>query len=32
MDAVYIAWGKPSQVLQGESSQGSTITWLYTGT
>lgn len=32
MDAVYIAWGKPSQILAGESSQGSTLTWLYYGT
>ncbi len=32
MDAVYIAWGKPSQILTGESSTGSTITWLYQGT
>lgn len=28
-DAVYIAWGKPSQVLTSESSDGSYITWLY---
>jgi hypothetical protein len=32
MDAVYIAWGRPSQILQGESSQGSIVTWLYHGT
>ena len=32
MDAVYIAWGKPSQVAQGESSQGPLTTWLYYGT
>jgi len=32
MDAVYIAWGKPSDVIQGESSQGRLITWLYYGT
>ena len=32
MDAVYIAWGKPSQVVQGESSQGPLTTWLYFGT
>jgi len=31
-DAVYIAWGKPAQILEGESSQGSTVTWLYHGT
>ncbi len=29
MDAVYIAWGKPSQVLTNESAQGTFITWLY---
>jgi hypothetical protein len=29
MDAVYIAWGKPSQILAGESAQGAAITWLY---
>src|SRR5947208_7445682 len=32
MDAVYVAWGKPSQVVQGESSQGPITTWLYYGT
>ena len=32
VDAVYIAWGKPSQVLIGESPQGSLTTWLYHGT
>ena len=32
MDAVYIAWGKPSQVLVAESSKGSTVTWLYQAT
>lgn len=32
MDAVFIAWGKPSQALTGESSHGSTVTWLYHGT
>jgi hypothetical protein len=31
MDAVYIVWGKPSQVLAGASSQGTTVTWLYHG-
>ncbi len=31
MDAVYIAWGKPSQISGGESSQGNVTTWLYTG-
>src|SRR5882672_11296954 len=32
MDSVYIAWGKPSQVLEGESSEGRQTTWLYHGT
>ena len=32
LDAVYIAWGKPSQILTGESARGSTVTWLYHGT
>ena len=33
MDAVYIAWGKPSQVATGQSSNGKTMTtWIYTGT
>lgn len=32
MDAVYIAWGKPSQIVPGEPSQGVTVTWLYRGT
>ncbi len=31
-DAVYIAWGKPSQIVRGESSAGAIVTWLYTGT
>lgn len=31
MDAVYVAWGKPSQILRGESAAGSTVTWLYHG-
>jgi len=30
MDAVYIAWGKPSQIGRGDPSQG--VTWLYHGT
>ena len=30
-DAVYIAWGKPSQILGGESAKGATTTWLYQG-
>ena len=33
MDAVYIAWGKPSQIVNGQSSSGAmTTTWIYTGT
>ena len=32
MDAVYIAWGKPSEIAAGESAQGSITTWLYYGT
>jgi hypothetical protein len=31
-DAVFIAWGKPSQVLTGETEGGPTTTWLYYGT
>jgi len=30
-DAVYIAWGRPGQILGGESSAGATTTWLYHG-
>jgi hypothetical protein len=30
-EAVYIAWGKPSQVLAGESSRSPAVTWLYYG-
>jgi hypothetical protein len=30
-DAVYIAWGKPSQVLQQEDQRGAITTWLYHG-
>lgn len=30
-DAVYIAWGKPAQVLHRETGQGATTTWLYHG-
>ncbi len=30
-DAVYIAWGKPSQTLTAESSSGTILTWLYIG-
>ena len=33
MDAVYIAWGKPAQVLTGQPTNGvSTVTWIYHGT
>lgn len=33
MDAVYIAWGKPSQVATGQASNGKSMTtWIYTGT
>jgi hypothetical protein len=32
MDAVYIAWGKPDQVLNAETSAGPQIRWLYAGT
>jgi len=31
MDAVYIAWGKPAEVLHSESSAGTLVTWLYRG-
>lgn len=30
-DAVYIAWGKPAQVLQQEDEQGPLTIWLYYG-
>lgn len=30
-DAVYIAWGKPSQVLQQEDQRGLVMFWLYHG-
>jgi hypothetical protein len=30
-DAVYIAWGKPDQVIHSESDQGQTEIWLYHG-
>ncbi len=30
-DAVYIAWGKPSQVLQQEDERGAVTIWLYYG-
>lgn len=29
MDAVYIAWGKPSQVVSSGSDAGTFVTWLY---
>ncbi len=31
-DAVYIAWGKPAQILQGGDASGEHTTWLYHGT
>ncbi len=31
-DAVYIAWGRPSQTIVSESATGRTTTWLYLGT
>ncbi|MDB6015864.1 MAG: hypothetical protein JWR19_353 [Pedosphaera sp.] len=31
MDAVYIAWGAPSQILQSGSAAGEATTWLYEG-
>lgn len=30
-DAVFIAWGKPDQILQSETKDGITTTWLYHG-
>lgn len=30
-DAVFIAWGKPDQVIQSESDQGRTEIWVYHG-
>jgi hypothetical protein len=32
MDAVHIAWGKPTQIITGETPQGATVTWLYQDT
>lgn len=32
MDAVYIAWGQPSQIATSESDSGSVTTWIYSGT
>jgi len=31
MDGVYIAWGKPAEVLQSETEGGADIVWLYYG-
>lgn len=31
-DAVYIAWGRPAQVLRSGDASGETMTWLYEGT
>jgi hypothetical protein len=31
MEAVYIAWGKPSQTLLNEDQNGSSTVWLYEG-
>ena len=31
MDAVYLAWGKPSQVVAGGNQAGETTTWIYEG-
>lgn len=31
-DAVYVAWGRPNQILTSQSSGGATTTWLYLGT
>ncbi|HWF19708.1 MAG TPA: hypothetical protein VG754_10590 [Verrucomicrobiae bacterium] len=31
MDAVYIAWGNPDQVVTGGNQAGEAITWLYHG-
>jgi deoxyinosine 3'endonuclease (endonuclease V) len=31
-DAVYIAWGKPAEVLRAGDAAGETVTWLYHGT
>ena len=30
-DGVYIAWGKPAQILQLEDANGLSVTWIYTG-
>jgi len=31
-DAVYIAWGEPTEILHAESEKGASTTWLYEGT
>lgn len=31
MDAVYIAWGAPAQILAGETERGALTTWIYLG-
>jgi len=31
MDAVYISWGAPAQILQSENPTGASTTWLYNG-
>src|SRR5689334_18970243 len=31
MDAVYISWGPPAQILQSENPAGASTTWLYNG-
>jgi hypothetical protein len=31
MDAVYIAWGEPAEILHSESGAGAVTTWLYQG-
>jgi hypothetical protein len=31
MDAVYIAWGKPSEILESEDANGHVTTWRYHG-
>lgn len=31
-DAVYIAWGRPAQVLRSGDASGESVTWLYEGT
>lgn len=32
MDAVYIAWGRPSQIITSQSAGGTGTTWIYAGT